>query len=129
MQFGQFVAALALVAFVLGSCSVRQDVIARVRSPDGLVDAVHTQPETGATDGFVDQVYLVAAGGDVNGAPVFVGDRITPRLSMTWTGPSQITVSADGGRVFRAEPNLDVNGGGGAKRAIAIRVRIAKLNR
>ena len=117
---------LALVALVVSSCGLKQDEIDRLRSPDRLVDAVHTQPETGATDGVVDQVYLVAAGRAVSGVPVFVADRVAPRLVVTWTGPSEITLSADRGRVFRVEASPSMVGLSGGVRTIVIKMRIAK---
>lgn len=88
-------------------CSPRVDEVARVRSPAGTLEAVHAQPKTGATVGFVDWVYVVGAGRKLKGRPVFIADKVAEPLRLRWSG-DVLTIAADRARVFKAEPSTTV---------------------
>ncbi len=104
------------------ACGPRVDVLARVPSPTGNLDAVDARPRTGATVGFVDWVYVVPEGEAPSGSPVFVADNVQPRLAMSWSG-EELTISAQNARVFRSTPQVKVTTNTG--QAIArIRVRV-----
>jgi hypothetical protein len=96
-------ALLATLLIVCSACSPKVDEVARVRSPTGALDAVDAQPETDATVGFVEWVYVVPAGAKPRGKPVFIADKVAGPLQLQWSG-NELTVSADRARVFKAEP-------------------------
>ena len=84
---------------LLAACAPRVEVLARSVSPDGQLDAVHAQPKTGATDGFVDWVYVVPHGAKVSGKPIFIADSVRPALDVKWSGGTLI-IKAEAARVF-----------------------------
>ncbi len=115
-------ALLAIVLIACSGCSPQVDVVARVRNPTGTLEAVHAQPKTDATVGFIDWVYVVAAGSKPKGKPVFVADKVDGPLQLRWSG-DVLTIAADRARVFKAAPTTTVRtptGGATAKLKVAI---------
>lgn len=108
----------AAVCLILTSCSPRVDVLARLPSPDGRLDAVHAQPKTGATVGFVDWVYIVPHGANPEGKPIFVADKVSPALNIQWSG-SSLTIRAQTARVFTSVSGAKVRGS-----VVPIRVQV-----
>jgi len=95
---------LASLVLAASGCSVpaaQVEVLARVRDPSGKLDALHAQPRTGATVGFVEWVYVVPAGGGPVGRPVFVADKVNEGLKLAWSGET-LTITAKRARVFTA---------------------------
>ncbi|WP_293400983.1 hypothetical protein [Phenylobacterium sp.] len=116
----QFVPATVLFGCsLLAACSPRVDVLARLPSPDGRLDAVHAQPKTGATVGFVDWVYIVPHGANPKGEPIFVADKVSPALNIQWSGPS-LMIEAQTARVFTSASGAKVGGS-----VVPVRVQVA----
>jgi hypothetical protein len=92
---------------LLAACAPRVEVLSRSVSPDGQLDAVHAQPKTGATVGFVDWVYVVPHGAEVSGKPIFVADHVRPALDVKWSGRT-LVINAEAARVFTSasEPRI-----------------------
>ena len=93
------------------ACSLQGDILQRVRSPSGQLDAVLVQPKTDATVGFVDWVYVVPAGQLPRGKPMFVADHVSPSLGLIWTA-AQLTITAQHARVFKSSSTVMTGGVG-----------------
>lgn len=100
-------ALLTTLLMACTGCSSRVDEIARVRNAAGTLEAVHAQPKTDATVGFVDWVYIVGAGSKLNGEPVLIADKVAEPLRLRWSG-DVLTIAADRARVFKAVPSTTV---------------------
>ena len=105
------IAAAIVVSALMAACDPpRQvDIVARLVSPDGQIDAVHAQPKTDATVGFVDWVYIVPHGAKLSGKPIFIADHVSPDLAVEWSS-SRLTIKADSARVFTSVPEAEVGG-------------------
>lgn len=101
------------------------DVIQRVASPDGVLDAVVARVETGATVGFVDWVYVLRRGAEVGGEPGLIADKIDGALTVAWNGNQEVDVTAKSARVFKWKSATVPLGNG--VRSVTLKVRIAKL--
>ena len=90
MRGGAFLAVLLLAAFLaLRACAGDVDPVevARVRSPDGQVDAVATESRSGGALGSVlTWVFLVPAGTPITRDVEYAVSamHVTPRLRLTW---------------------------------------------
>ena len=95
--------ALAVVLVVLvglTSCAKDQETV-RTRSPDGRVDALLVERQTGATVATPVLLYIVKAGDPAGtGEPVLLGDNFDG-LSIKWTGPKLLSVTYKKGRIFK----------------------------
>src|SRR5690242_19620000 len=98
------VACLAALVECAG-CSPKSDILARVRSPDGHLDAIVAQPRTDATVGFVSWVYVVPAGQQPNGEPLFIADHVVPQLDLHWSADG-LEIHAQRARVFKSTPQI-----------------------
>jgi hypothetical protein len=74
--------------------------IQRFRSPDGKLEAVLVERQTGATVSTPTELYLVNVGQRIGENPVFVADK-TNGLILKWTSPSTITIWYSKARIFR----------------------------
>jgi hypothetical protein len=104
------------------------DIVDRHSSPDAELEAIHVMPETGATDGFVDWIYVVKAGHAPSGKPIFVADKVDGGIAIGWSSNAEITVSAKSARIFRSEP-ATVSLPGSKTREVTIRLDIADIRR
>lgn len=70
----RLLAIVLLVAALASGCAddARYDEVARVASPDGMLEAVLAESSGGATTTFSYHVHVVASGGAVSGNPVAV---------------------------------------------------------
>ena len=103
-----FKALLAIVLIACAGCAPQVDVVARIRSPTGTLEAVHVRPRTDATVGVVEWVSVVAAEGKPKGKPAFVADKVGGPLRLRWSG-DVLTIAADRARVFKATPTTTVS--------------------
>lgn len=103
----RFLLAAVLIACLGCSSQTDVDVVARIRSRDGTLEAIHARPQTGATVGFVDWVYVVAAGSKPEGEPVFVADKVDGPIRLIWA-EHELTIAVDRARVFKAGPTAVV---------------------
>ena len=73
--------------------------LARVTSPDEVVDAVLVETNVGATVATPSEVYIVPKGSKVTGAPILRGDHME-HLNVLWKQPRLLEVSYSKGRIF-----------------------------
>ena len=99
-------------------CTPKSDVLQRVRSPDGQLDAIMAQPRTGATVGFVSWVYIVPAGKEPKGEPFFIADHVSPSLYLDWSG-NGLAIRAQHARVFKSTRQVQT---GGAMTRVAVQI-------
>ena len=101
MILRQILAVLLLSTVILRECNATEfDEVARVLSPDGLVDAVLTRGNYGATVDYVYRVHLVRAGGATtpDDAVVVADHVVEPAIS--WVHPKFLTFSYQEARIF-----------------------------
>jgi hypothetical protein len=93
--------AVVLVMVVgLASCAKDRETV-RTRSPDGKVDALLVERETGATVATPVLLYIVKAGDPAgSGEPVLLGDNFDG-LSIKWAAPKLLSVTHKKGRIFK----------------------------
>lgn len=85
-----------------GTNSTQTQEIARVVSPDSVVDAVLTRSNVDATTPFVYRVYLVPRSGAIpkeSGRELFRADQVDS-LSLAWLGPKRLEIRYDRARIF-----------------------------
>ncbi|HEX7050963.1 MAG TPA: hypothetical protein VF188_12215 [Longimicrobiales bacterium] len=81
---------LVVLASIQGCVEVSWSEVARVRSPDGVVDAVLIRSDAGATTSYVYRVFLAPQGEEVPPGDVdqrlFTGDQVEG-LDLHWRSP------------------------------------------
>jgi hypothetical protein len=93
----------AMVAIIpgLSSCANRDIVRVRRPSPDGKVEALLVERETGATVATPMLLYIVKAGDTApTGEPVLLGDNFED-LSIKWVEAKLLSVTYRKGRIFK----------------------------
>jgi len=123
---GGFVALAALALAIFEEPKL--DFVNRHRSPDAELDAIHVMPGTGATDGFVDWIYIVKAGESPSGQPTFVAEEVDGEIVIDSSNNTEITVSAKAARIFRSEP-ATIKMPDDKTRKVTIRLDIADIRR
>lgn len=98
---------LTITLVACTGCSQQTDVLSRVRSPTRPIEAVHVRPKTDATVGFAEWVYVVDAGSEPKGDPLFVADKLEGPLQLRWSG-DELTINAHRARVFKAAQSTTV---------------------
>ena len=86
---------------LLGGCrKATSEEAARIRSPDGLVEAILTKGDFGATVDYVYKLYIVPTGAAiVPDQPILVADHVAGP-SIVWEMPKFLTFSYSGARIF-----------------------------
>ncbi len=96
---------LLIVAFVLWSCSIfapcNEEIIKRVESPDGRVEAVIVKSDCGATTSYTYGVYIVVKGGTHNENDlVFKADHQS-ELNIIWNKAKLLEINYKQARIFQ----------------------------
>jgi hypothetical protein len=97
---GFSIALLGVMVVTLNGCGkppTRE--IARIQSPDAVVDAVLAERAVGATVATPSEVYIVPHGGKIEGGPLLRADNMRD-LKLTWKQPRLLEVRYSKGRVF-----------------------------
>lgn len=91
---------LASIALLSGGCDLyAKSEVARFTSPDKVVDAVLVTVETDATSSTPTELYIIPAGGKLEGEPFLTADHIED-VKLEWAAPKILIVSMSLGRVF-----------------------------
>ncbi|CCF97648.1 exported hypothetical protein [Ralstonia solanacearum K60] len=117
------IAIAIVVSLLAGACTPKITEVARVPSPNGLVDAVSAARETDATVATPTEIYLAGRGQSIEGAPVFRADKVVG-LRLTWDGDAQLVIYADVARVFLYSPQAEVEVSGAGKKPVDVRLDI-----
>jgi hypothetical protein len=98
-SFSRSITLLALMS-VLTACGkppIRE--IARIQSPDAVVDAVLAERAVGATVATPSEVYIVPHGGGIKGEPLLRADNMRD-LKLAWKQPRFLEMHYSKGRIF-----------------------------
>jgi hypothetical protein len=92
---------LVLACVLLGASGCgRYEEIARMPSPDGLIEAVVVEVETGAGNPYVYQVHLVARGGAWQKGRERLVYSDPVRFRVTWVDPRHLELCFDDARIL-----------------------------
>ena len=95
------VCAACLLLLVACDSEVEDEVIDRVVSPDGVVDAVLVRRNLGATTSYVYRVHIVPTGAEPEeGLERFIADHVSG-LEIKWQQPQLLTISYGEARIFK----------------------------
>ncbi len=92
-----WIMSMTLVTLACGKAPMQE--LARITSPDGVVDVVLVETSVGATVATPSEVYVVPKGSKVNGAPLLRADHME-HLNVRWKQPRLLEVSYSKGRIF-----------------------------
>lgn len=97
---GFLLPAASMVVFT--SCSpIATRLMERIRSPDGVVEALVVQRNGGATTSLVEEVFVVPTGANVpaGNLDVFRADRVS-ELVVHWMGVRHLVIAYQHARIF-----------------------------
>lgn len=116
---------LAGVALVATACSPTLEELHRVRTDDGLVDAVTFARQTDATVPTPTEIYVLPAGNGPSGEAIWRADKVRG-LVLSWTSDSTLVIQAEEARVFLERDLAEVSLNGGVSRKVAVSYRIGQ---